>query len=402
MKKIFALWFLMLGAAYGQTVTFSGIGGGGTTFTVSIVPDHFGDGGVYYRVSAATPSGKAYADVRWISGGTGDGSGLNPSSGGGSGVGATAKFKLGAEYRLSVVADSPGTGEAGNFHDYGQYTTFTTPDGPAELQKSVTVSLKNDSDIPRKYKLMHGETQIGSTLTLAPGQQIIQKIPLPSGVEPEDVSVIAFYEGYEVGDGGSWIVKEGAVTTIEVISSGTIPNSAATEDEDEPTPEQIVNVPQPAATPSGGAGGPTSGGTVWNEDKPAEEGDGLTRQTFREGIDKLQKTLASVRDAINGTPQTPVTFDSTAPTDYIMPMVTVPVIGAIAKLPDAPAISLPTSSSTFAMSFTPPGLTGSQTISIDLAEYDTGINIFKAIVRAVLAVWFFFIAVKTIRGAFAG
>jgi hypothetical protein len=78
------------------------------------------------------------------------------------------------------------------------------------------------------------------------------------------------------------------------------------------------------------------------------------------------------------------------------------VKGLASRMPNAPAVTLPTNQSTFSMTFTPPGLTETQTVSFDLSAYDTGINVFKIAVRAALTVAFFFLTVKTLRSAFAG
>jgi hypothetical protein len=92
-------------------------------------------------------------------------------------------------------------------------------------------------------------------------------------------------------------------------------------------------------------------------------------------------------------------FDTT--TDKTLSATKAQALTALSVLPDAPTIVAPATFSGVAT--VPIGLPGlsSATMTIDFTEWDTGIDIFKFIVRGVLSIWFFFMAVRAIKQAFA-
>lgn len=303
MKKVMLLWFCLIGALQAQ-VTFNATGGSGTNFSVQVVFDGVGGGGAIYRMSAKSPGtpGVVSAIIR----GTGaDASRTYMST---DTIGGTSTpIPFGAAVRLSLFANSQGTGEIGSFFDYGQWTNFTAESGGSEPPKRVTVSLRNTSGVPVTYKLVGpgGPDEPLGEVTLQPGQAMIQEFDVPNGVDPSALQVVSQVNGYVNGDGGVWIVQEGAVHSQTVVPAGGISSTNLTPEGTAPTPEQVVPVPPPSEAPSGGPASASSGGTVWHVDQEASAtADLLTRKTYREGVDKLQVTMASVRDAINGTPQT--------------------------------------------------------------------------------------------------
>jgi len=132
--------------------------------------------------------------------------------------------------------------------------------------------------------------------------------------------------------------------------------------------------------------------TIWKENTGT---DLLTNSVYKQGVDKV---VAEIK----GAPVTQTTFDATADPDYETSMAKASVDGLLSKVPTAPTIVAPAASAgVFSFTFTPAGMSSAQTFEMDLSAYDTPIDAFKLLVRAGLALWFYFLVVRTVRDSFA-
>lgn len=188
---------------------------------------------------------------------------------------------------------------------------------PAPPEKKVTVAFRNTTGLVVKYKLMGGTppAQIGSTITLQPGQALIQSIDVPVGTDASTLAVVSMVDDIQYTEDG-WFVVPGAVkeqtvkddfTATDLVPTGDPPGTPI----DAPVPSELPNTPIPS---------PTSGGGLWRPDVPATDADLLTRKAYREGVDKLSsnlneinKTLDEIKDAIpEGTSEDGTVADATA------------------------------------------------------------------------------------------
>ena len=182
-----------------------------------------------------------------------------------------------------------------------------------------------------------------------------------------------------------------------------------------PTPIPLTATSTDATSGISGANGPVS----WTA---SQGGSTLDGELFRAGVNKIVAALANTSGSgggttidltatnakldtlhtdLTGTAPTIVAADSSAPgTSDQTVFSSSSVIGLPDHvLPTAPTIVSPGSTSTFALSFTFKGI--GFDFGFDLSRYATQIGVFKTLVRAVLAVWFFFLVVKAVRDAAA-
>ena len=136
--------------------------------------------------------------------------------------------------------------------------------------------------------------------------------------------------------------------------------------------------------------------------------------TAASGLDSklsgLKTTMDGVKETLdkNGgvTVQTYTDFPAEAGEDSpALSAVPQDVLGLSRLLPAAPEIPIPSPQS--AMSFSVPfaaigGAGGSVATELDLAKWDLGINIFKALARVGMAIAFYFAIVREVRSMFAG
>jgi len=180
------------------------------------------------------------------------------------------------------TADDGGASASWNHGSSGPYTGTAGTGEPQAIRK-VTVSLANTSGVPVSYKLMNGTTQVGSTVTLQPGQTLVQTFEIDAATA-SNLSVVAQLNDIDFSD-GQWVVVPGAVKTSISVPAGGITNTNVHTDPT-PTAPQVVPVPQPnaPASPPNGSG---SGGTVWLNGGGTGTTDALTNRVFREGVDKI-------------------------------------------------------------------------------------------------------------------
>jgi len=305
------------------------------------------------------------------------------------------------------------------------FATSSVIDGPVYQWMQVQdiqlykyyVKFTNNSAFPARYKLVGTAVPSGEivewdgtsthplgTLTgvlLQPGESYIATIAA-DGTKIQDVEVVYTVEGVDFTD-GQWIVSEGAVTAVKGVDvSGSVGQLASIPVEDTVTPPQPNDVPSsvpvtPPATPQ-----TSPGTTLWKSTTDSLPADLLTKSVYREGVDKTVEKLDAIKKAIEGTAVSPQNLDSSAPEGWAPSAKKSDVLAAVAKLPQAPAVTMPGEASTaFALSFVPPGMSAPVTMNVDFTDYSGPISVFKGIVRGVLAIWFFFITIRAIREAFA-
>lgn len=250
----------------------------------------------------------------------------------------------------------------------------------------------NEGLMPVEYAVMQGGVQIGSTITSAPGEGAkAGSFPTDSTAGP--VTVVKRVAGIELSDNGTWETNSGAVVT-GTLKTGLTPTAGSTPGSGEtPTPLD----PDPNPTPDGPVD-PTKKG-VWTPSAGAGGTDGLlTITAYREGVDMMLaelkgKTQTQVLAPSSGTNAITLTNNSTLATK------------TFGKLPVAPTLSNPGSSSTITISFEIPKLTGgaftvNKTIDFSASPYAAPIAVFRGLLLILCTVAFFFATFWVVRGAF--
>lgn len=251
------------------------------------------------------------------------------------------------------------------------------------------------------------------TVTLAPGQGILQQFDVPD--EVTDLIVVTEAVDLLFSD-GAWVEVPGAVT--EVAENGPYPSEVipeGTQAQDE------VAVPEPGNAPVTNNNFNEGDNIIWSQDNDTTTVTILDKSTFREGVDKLIDAVGSGGGSVNVDVDTgeivdaieaqtaELLDDSQAPSDpaAIDPIEPEEVIAmegdltnALGMLPDAPSIVSPGTVSTLALNMNL-GEAGTYSTTIDFSQYSGPITVFRNLLKAVLTIWFFFLIVKTIREAFA-
>lgn len=291
--------------------------------------------------------------------------------------------------------------------------------------------------------LQAGETEIGSFLTTFEAETEFQ--------------VVANYAGIFETDGDGWILDPAESTEVvlsDYVQSVEVPTPADDPPAATVTTEAPTNETTPGAPPAGAgaiAGSSTGATSVWVRPDDSIASDSLTVATFESGLAQLARAITTSRSSSGGTGDIDVdvvvdtdeladsiadlqaevedqttdllsalalqtqtlsegaVVDPITPNDPLTPEETATpnfddAENAVSLLPtaaDLPTITMPDSVSTFSLGLEIPNV-GTQYIAFDLAQWAIPISVFKAIVRAVLAVWFFFIALHTVRHAFHG
>lgn len=258
------------------TVTFDDAGGMSWTWSRTHGGSPHVDGIVYFGNRAAGSSGSYSYNV--------DTNHTSPLSGSGS-----SSWTAGREAYISARVLDGSTVKG--FDDFTGIPIAAPPD------KKVTVSLRNTSPLPVKYKLVGGSppAQIGSTITLQPGQAIIQVIDVPVGTAASSINVVSMVDDIEYVD-GAWVTVPGAVKeqTVKTGFEGTdlVPRDGP----DGPAVEIIVPTELPTTPPPS----PSSGGGLWRPDVAATgTSDLLTQKVYREGVDKLAGNLSEINKTLD-------------------------------------------------------------------------------------------------------
>ena len=325
---------------------------------------------------------------------------------------------------LSVTGQSQSNGP--NF-------TFTTPAAPVSPKNGI-INLRNRWKVPVRYKVMQdgvvlrqldlepGKAVSFQIQTLSDGYVTITEQPLGWSINP----TTGEYEETPGTDG-----PENYVTTVD-------PNSFSSQPNQTPNPTPVVppamemkgEVGTTTANPAGAGTGPIFQNTATGA---------ADNQTYREGVGILNAQLQGINDKLaKGIPVTgstgggggatdmtatnallttanantsdiktaltggeshaAVTALSETPAELSPSSITAKITG---KLPAAPTVVVPVSATEWSVTFTIPGYSTPTTIGFDLTNYSGAIAIFRGIALAGLALLFFFITLKAVRGAFA-
>jgi hypothetical protein len=277
----------------------------------------------------------------------------------------------------------------GKIYIYPDNTSGTTAPG-----KKVTISLFNSKDIPVKYRVKQDGVVKGE-YTLQPHTGLIQVVDVPSG---SDVTVEALYEGVE-WDGSAWVLQEGAVT---VRSAYPVPGTeAGLKPSPSGAPTAVIKEPDdvPSAGPSSSTSSSNSeSGSIWHADTASQTADLLTKQVYREGVDKIVRALNG--DSVDPIPVPGAGTAIWQPTGEVNTK-------ALGKLPTKPTFSGMTTVSAINVSLTIPKLHGGniefqKAIDFSQAPYAGPIAIFRTILLVLVTLVFFLATVYAVRGAFAG
>lgn len=285
---------------------------------------------------------------------------------------------------------------------------------PPVPDKQYDVTHANNSSVPLKVGLYNGSTLVAE-VTIPPGETARLTATVPPGVELTE----KFFVQSEFSD-GVWL----AIDDFDDTPSGTRTVNTNDLDDDTgtppPTPPPPTAPPPTVAAPTGPSNSPSTSGTgVWTTTAATTSTEALDKTTFRQGVDKITAAVAGIgKDtAVNvtvgggggtgdasslGDEVAAQEFDQEAEVDS--PLSKDQVTGILSKLPVMPEITLPESTSavTIGFDFSSLGLTGSQAMEVDFSDYEAGIEVFKAIIRACLAILFVIAATRIIRSAFAG
>lgn len=275
-------------------------------------------------------------------------------------------------------------------------------EGPFAYQAAtfkVTVSLRNNRDVPVRYRLMQGSTVLGE-VTLQPGQALIQQFTTTS---TEVVTVFEEVDDLSF-DGTNWVIVEGAVTTKNVTpGSGITPVPSST-----PTPTPTPITPSPDIPKTVNPNPKPDYAPVWKNptpnNNPTGQVDLLTNSVFREGVDKIGAALNSIDATLSEKDQTPTVAEFPQQfTETLAATGATEVNALVAKLPTAPQV-LPSnigSSSHFQFTLKFPPLTQTFAVDVDMAPYSAAISFIRGLMKACLSILFFFLVVNTLKKAVA-
>jgi len=293
-----------------------------------------------------------------------------------------------------------------NINDGVQHIVL--PPYVAESPKSVHIVYKNTSNQIVNFRVVDAAnpSTIIESGPLNPGVTYDRVIELPTGVN--GVVFLILVDNVN-NDGPVWVEDPGHVS--EFVASGTITGVTG-------TPTQ-TNVPPPPNMPTAPVNPndnpfplPGSGEVVrpgrpapWTNPSgltPAVEGSrsDMTIQAYREGIDKLEKS-------IEGSP-TKVPDALAAPTSRISDTAIASAnTKMLSKLPTAPSLTSLTPAGVISIDFSIPKPDGGsfevhKTVNFTEAPYAAPIAIFRALLTALVTLAYFMLTFYTIRGAFAG
>lgn len=324
-----------------------------------------------------------------------------------------------------------GQSQSGTSAEVHEGDTFTCTAGAltyvVAFPKKWTIALKNESDVPIKYKIIAQAAddsfhQVGSTLTMQPHTALIQVIAAPAGYH----DALVYYELNDVEwtDGQGWAVAPGATVTGQATNGGNTPATSQLNSWDDTIPEIVNPIDFPAGVPSGPAPSISSGGAIWSANTATV--DVLTKPVYREGVDKLIATInkaaaeqkgrddiaansrAAVKiatealtEAVTGGPdQTPLEIEAVEDPEMAA-QEAASSAALLAKMPGVP--SMPAnigSSATYTVQLFD-GPWGTKSVTFNLAGNATAWGALRAMELALLGILFFFATVNLLRRAVA-
>lgn len=253
------------------------------------------------------------------------------------------------------------------------------------------ISLRNSSGATCNYEMRDSSGALLGYVTLEPGQAVSAPVYSQAGGNVAVIrkGVTPVWDGYGIVPGvvspeGGWPVTEVPPNTPVEVDNPSSPNDVPMPPQWDPSIPGANALSQAvyqlgvdriieAVRGSGGGGG---------------EATDLTPITER--LDKA--LVGDAPDLAAGLPETEFTGKAAD------------VGRVLAKVPQVPTVEMPGSQAQFAFTMSVPRLDGSAInvpLVYDFSRFDTAITIFKGLVRAVLVVWFFFLVVRSLKGAFA-
>lgn len=200
-----------------------------------------------------------------------------PAAVGASGAGSYTFYGVPGDVLVIMANGRNGANGAGTDGRSGTWTI-------GSVDRKITVSLRNDRNVPVTYRLEQDGTVLGS-ITLQPGQAIIQSFTVNSASE---VKVFELVSGL-ARDGDNWVYDPAAVHSEEVAS---VPPSNVEPGGPNPPATPVTpapNVPK-TVTPT-----PPSKQVVWRSvapnNDPTQQKDLLTNAVYREGVEKIVEKL---------------------------------------------------------------------------------------------------------------
>lgn len=196
--------------------------------------------------------------------------------------GATLNVGMGVAIYAGTTAYTSGT----------DTEVFTVPPAPPQgpMAKHVTVKLKNDKDYPVTYRLIQDGVQIGE-VTLQPHTALIQTFSAP---KDSQIIVLADSKGITIdSDLNAWVVQPNAVTTQQVATVNVDANDSI--------PDNPPEITQPD-TPQSNTSLPPASSSVWRSTGIPQDpnNDPLTKTLFREGVDRITSSIASLKTTSSG------------------------------------------------------------------------------------------------------
>lgn len=276
----------------------------------------------------------------------------------------------------------------------------------SDQKKQVHLGLVNPSaEYATTFKIFQDGVQIDSVVVpKSSSQSAIIEVPSTA-----NVTVQAFVNGL-TKDGNSWVDQPSAVTDLGPVGSQSgAPITPTTTD-----PPPVTPMKPPTGIPSGNKTSEEEK-AIWAPDATTTA---LTKAVYREGVDKITGKIGDVANKLSTTntklgeikdslTNAPPGFEGgddlpseADPADVPVMPSAAQVDGLGAKIPAMPTITNPGSVSSFSFALAIPRV-GTKTFAVDLSEYESGINVFKWIVRAALALMFWWAVVDNIRKAVA-
>ncbi len=304
------------------------------------------------------------------------------------------------------------------------YTNSTIYDGELNWYRVDGQGVPSDIT-SHSVAISAGETVLGSWLD--------------SGGPSQFMVTMKYYNvGEEAGLG--WVLSDSLETETEigVVGTVTVPTSSteppSPDNETTPTNETDSNAPPDGSSTRTGA---TTGETaLWVNSPSSQSADSLTVASFERGISQLANVVRNSSGSGGGSVTVNVDTDSVvsavgsnttsleaaiqAQTDALLDDSQAPaspqefdpltsaetltldgdVNNALGMLPDSMSMVAPGTVSTIALSMNL-GAAGNYSTTVDLSVYSGPISVFRNVLKAGLAVWFFFLIVKTVREGFA-
>jgi len=262
----------------------------------------------------------------------------------------------------------------------------------SQQDKVKAVLPQNKGTRPVEYMMTQGGVTLGTWVQMPGAFPWTVEVEAESTPSPELFSRVVGLMRDD--DTGVWNAVTGAFSPWAKVA--TLPPSPA-------PPAVTVNTPNAPNVASAIEGDQSKKG-VWTNATTTNSTSNVTNSVFVEGTDKTMGGLQDIKEALTGgaeLSEPEMEEHDTDTADFTAATIT----GVGDKMPTAPVITPPSGfSSTIQFTFAVPRLRNTPLVtevSWDAAPYEPQINVIRAMGSGCIAIIFFFIYVRTIRGAFA-